>query len=226
MYVTAGLRLLLGPEDTIVRRSAYAPRSQKQLRAVGTIDATMRTCEIDGDSSTNSQGRGPSRIPGYFEVQRKGLHVNVVWSQSNRFSLGRTIFIFWKSSLSQFDNPLGWHPYWCPIKKSSLGSMPDCTAMIVSVSTSVGLRIVNFRLPIASRCMRFVRPLYMCFNPRSISTPPSPSQASRHEHSTSRAPTRFHRAECASAPPARPSPCLSLVPTFHAPCRANGGRWL
>lgn len=28
---------------------------RKQLRAVGTIDATMRIYEIDGDSSTNSQ---------------------------------------------------------------------------------------------------------------------------------------------------------------------------
>lgn len=75
VHVTAGLRLLLGPENTVARLSAYSARLQKHLPPLDTIDATMRT--KSGATGTFSVSFGTS-FTGYdFSIACEGGTVNL-----------------------------------------------------------------------------------------------------------------------------------------------------
>jgi len=43
MHIIAGIRLLLGPKNTIDRISAFTAQLQKHLSPVDTVDATLKT---------------------------------------------------------------------------------------------------------------------------------------------------------------------------------------
>ena len=51
--MTAGLRLLLGPENTITRLSAFSAQLQQHLPPVDTIDAIMKTKSATGTFSVS-----------------------------------------------------------------------------------------------------------------------------------------------------------------------------
>jgi len=75
VHFTAGLRLLLGPEDPIVRISAYSTQLQKHLPPVDTIYATMRT--KTGATGTFSVSFGTSLTGSEWTIGCEGGSVSV-----------------------------------------------------------------------------------------------------------------------------------------------------
>lgn len=75
VHFTAGLRLLLGPEDRIVRLSAYSTQLQKHLPPVDTIDAAMKT--KTGATGTFSVSFGTSLTGSEWTVGCEGGSVSV-----------------------------------------------------------------------------------------------------------------------------------------------------
>ncbi len=75
VHVTAGLRLLLGSENSIARLSAFSAQLQKHLPPVDTIDATMRT--KSGATGTLSVSFGTSFTGYEFSIACEGGTVNL-----------------------------------------------------------------------------------------------------------------------------------------------------
>lgn len=62
IHQVAGLRLLLGPENTVARLSAHTAQLQKHLPPVDTIDATMKTKHGATGTFSTSYGTSFPRI--------------------------------------------------------------------------------------------------------------------------------------------------------------------
>lgn len=75
VHVTAGLRLLLGPENTITRLSAFSAQLQKHLPPVDTIDAAMKT--KSGATGTFSVSFGTSFTGYEFNIACEGGTVSL-----------------------------------------------------------------------------------------------------------------------------------------------------
>lgn len=75
VHFTAGLRLLLGPENPIVRLSAFSAQLQKHLPPVDTVDATMKS--KTGAIGTFSVSFGTSLTGSEWTVGCEGGSVSV-----------------------------------------------------------------------------------------------------------------------------------------------------
>ncbi len=75
VHVTAGIRLLLGPENTITRLSAFSAQLQQHLPPVDTIDAIMKT--ESGATGTFSVSFGTSFTGYEFSIACEGGTVSL-----------------------------------------------------------------------------------------------------------------------------------------------------